>query len=199
MAGTISSIGVFSFHATKTITTGEGGAAVTSDVKLYDQMKLFRSHGMSAKRYWHDVAGHNFRLTNMQAAIGCAQLESIDKIINERARVYSTYKKELIKNEGVILQEFSEGVEPLVWAIAVELDSSAYPQGRDVVMDNLMKLGIETRPGFYAASMMSHLYGETQLPICEEISRQVLSLPSGPMLTIEEMNYICISLKDQRR
>ena len=199
MAGTIASIGVFSFHATKTITTGEGGAAITSNLELRNKMRLFRSHGMSARRYWHEVVGHNFRLTNIQAAIGCAQLEHIDEIIVERTRVYVAYRNLLQKIGGVILQEFSAGVEPLVWAIAIELDPSAFPQGRDAVIDGLKELGIETRPGFYAASMMPHLYGEAQLPVCEEVSRQVLSLPSSPNLKGEEIDYICASLSDQKQ
>ena len=199
MAGTIAPVGVFSFHATKTITTGEGGAAVTTNEEWSNRMRLFRSHGMSTRRYWHEVAGHNFRLTNMQAAMGCAQLENIVKITDERNRVYLTYKKLLKEINGVTTQEYSQGVEPLVWAIAIRLDSSAFPQGRDAVIDQLRQVGIETRPGFYAASMMHHLYGEAHLPICEEISRQVLSLPSGPMLTEEEIDYVCASLSSLRQ
>jgi perosamine synthetase len=199
MAGTIAPVGIYSFHATKTITTGEGGAAVTSSVELRDRMRLFRSHGMASRRYWHEVAGHNFRLTNMQAAIGCAQLEQIQTIVQERDRVYKTYTKLLGKIEGVILQKYEEQVEPVVWAIAVELDLTAFPQGRDVVIDQLKQFGIETRPGFYSANTMPHIYGEMHLPICEHLSRQVISLPSSPTLTEEEIEYVCSSFKSCRK
>src|SRR6185503_11850661 len=86
-AGMMSDIGSFSFQATKTITTGEGGMVVTEREDLQKTMALYRSHGMLRKRfYWHEVPGHNFRLTNLHAAIGCAQLERLDRIIVERRR-----------------------------------------------------------------------------------------------------------------
>jgi perosamine synthetase len=194
MAGTIAPVGVFSFQATKTITTGEGGAVATGDTDLRDRMRLFRNHGMDVKRYWHEVAGHNFRLTNLQAALGCAQLERVDTIVAKRNRMYLTYKRCLERCQGAILQEFSNEVEPVVWAIAVKLNASAFPQGRDTLIEQLGGMGIETRPGFYSASMMHHLYATTRLPICDELSRQVLSLPSSPTLTGEEIEYICSSL-----
>lgn len=199
MAGTIAPVGIFSFHATKTITTGEGGAVVTHNVELRDQMRLFRSHGMSSRRYWHEVVGHNFRLTNMQAAIGCAQLEQVNKIIRERYRVYQTYKRLLENMGGVILQKFSKEVDPVVWAIGVKLDASAFPQGRDMVIAQFKRLGIETRPGFYSASTMPHIYGEAQLPICDNLSEQIISLPSSPILTDEEIEYVCTNFKSFRK
>lgn len=195
IAGTIAPVGIYSFHATKTITTGEGGAAVTNSTELRDKMRLFRSHGMSSKRYWHEVAGHNFRLTNLNAAIGCAQLEQISVIVRERERVYQTYKNLLEDMDGVILQQYSDQVEPVVWAIAVELKESAFPQGRDDVIDKLKQFGIETRPGFYSANTMPHIYGEMSLPICEKLSQQVISLPSSPTLTEEEIQYVCNRFK----
>jgi len=194
MAGACAHIGTYSFQATKTITTGEGGAVVTNDSELNDRMRLYRNHGMSKRRYWHDVAGHNFRLTNLQASIGCAQIEKVDKIILERERVFVTYK-DLLKNiDGITFQFFPKEVSPVVWAISVILDESAFPQGRDEVMEQLQKLGIETRPGFYSATMMPHLYGVMKLPICEILSRQIISLPSSPLLTNEQIDYICSSL-----
>lgn len=199
MAGTIAPVGIYSFHATKTITTGEGGAAVTRSVELRDQMRLFRSHGMSSRRYWHEVAGHNFRLTNMQAAIGCAQLEQISEITQERDRVYKTYSGLLGKMDGATLQAYSKDVDPVVWAIAIALETSAFPQGRDAVIDQLKQMGIETRPGFYSANTMPHIYGEVQLPICEYLSQQVISLPSSPTLTEEEIEYVCASFKSCRK
>jgi perosamine synthetase len=199
MAGTIATVGIYSFQATKTITTGEGGAAVTGSVELCDRMKLFRSHGMLSRRYWHEVVGHNFRLTNMQAALGCAQLEQINRIICERDRVYKTYRRMLGTMEGVVLQKFSEEVNPVVWAIAVKLDVSAFPQGRDVLVAQLKHEGVETRPGFYSANTMPHLYGKVQLPMCESLSQQVLSLPSSPTLTDEEIEYVCTKVKSFRK
>lgn len=194
MSGTMGVLGTYSFHATKTITTGEGGAIVTNNKALSDKMKLYRSHGMSSRRYWHDVAGHNFRLTNMQAALGCAQLEQIEKICIERARVYNGYVMHLSKISGIMMQKFSTDVDPLVWAIAVRINTEAFPQGRDTLIQQLLALGIETRPGFYSANFMPHIYGPTTIPISQTISEHIISLPSSPSLTDNEIEYICSSL-----
>ena len=86
-SGTIADIGTYSFHATKTITTGEGGMVLTARKDLAEKVMLYRTHGVLGKRYWHEVPGHNFRLTNLQAALGCAQFKKIDHIFKERQRV----------------------------------------------------------------------------------------------------------------
>lgn len=199
LAGTIGNMGAFSFQATKTITTGEGGMVVTDSGELCEKMSLFRSHGMLRRRYWHEVAGHNFRLTNLQAALGCAQLEKIGQIIRERKRVHRTYQNCLSKVPGVTLQHFPPEVDPIVWAVAVQLDPQAYPQGRDLVMQQLEEAGIETRNGFYAASRMEHLYTCSPLPVCEALSQEVISLPTYPTLQDDDIELICARLGSLRK
>ena len=191
--------GTFSFHATKTITTGEGGMVVTSSPDVQDRMFLFRNHGMRRTRYWHEVPGHNFRLTNIQAAIGCAQLERVEDIIRERRRVYASYRKFLSTIDGITLQAFHADAEPLVWTVAVKLKPEAYPQGRDEVMRQLLEANIETRNGFFSASMLPHLYGNNHLPVCEELSRHVISLPTYCSLQDSHIQYICSTLDHLRK
>ena len=184
LAGTMSDIGSYSFQATKTITTGEGGMVVTNDEEIANKMALYRSHGMLRKRYyWHELPGYNFRLTNLQAALGVAQMERLDKIVMERKRVHVTYRKYLEIKPGIHLQEFSEDVDSVLWAIALKLDPAAYPQGRDTVVTQMREANIETRPGFYTPSQMPHIYNCPPLPICEEIARQTISLPTYPSLS----------------
>ena len=116
LAGTYSLIGTYSFQATKTITTGEGGMVVTNEDELYDRMALYRSHGMRRKRYyWHDLVGHNFRLTNLQAALGVAQMERLETIIFERKRVHRQYQSLLSENPGVTLQYYQPEVDGVLW------------------------------------------------------------------------------------
>jgi perosamine synthetase len=194
MSGTLAPMGVYSFHATKTITTGEGGAVVTSDDALAEKMRLYRSHGMARTRYLHEVAGHNFRLTNLQAAIGCAQLEAIDRIIGKRAEVYRAYHERLHLMPGVAMQRVEVDVAPVMWAVGARLDPARYPQGRDAVMDGMLALGIETRPGFYPASAMPHLYGAQRLPHSEAVARSVIVLPSSPSLDGARIDRICDAL-----
>jgi perosamine synthetase len=200
LAGTVAPVGTYSFHATKTITTGEGGMVVTDDDAIADRIGLYRSHGMRRKRfYWHDVAGHNFRLTNLQAALGVAQLEQVDAIVRERRRVHATYTRFLSDLPGVTLQQFPSSVDGVLWAIAVILDPAAYSQGRDMVMRQMRESGIETRPGFVAPRSMPHLYDSPELPAAERLSDQVLSLPTFPTLLDEHIVSICSALRALRR
>lgn len=197
LAGTFGAAGSFSFQATKTITTGEGGLVLTDDAEFAETLMKYRSHGMLKTRYWHDVPGHNFRLTNLQAALGCAQFERREIIFRERARVHRTYDECLAGLDGVRPQFFPPKVEPVLWAIAVRLDDRAYPQGRDAVSRELAAVGIETRPGFYPPSVQP-LYNAPPLPVCEAISRSVLSLPTFPGLTDEQIHRICEALRHVR-
>lgn len=189
-AGSVAEIGTFSFHATKTITTGEGGGVVTKQAGLCEHMRLYRSHGVHSRRYWHEVAGHNFRLTNLQAAIGCAQLENIEAVYSERRRIYREYSKALLGLESVYLQTIAPEIEPIVWAVAVRLQPDAFPQGRDHLMMQLGQSGIETRPGFYSASEMRHLYNAPTLPSSTMLAQHVISLPSSPTVSDEEVAFI---------
>ena len=194
-AGAFGEMGTFSFQATKTITTGEGGLTITNDEELNKKMCLYRSHGMlrEKKYYWHELPGHNFRLTNFQAAMGVAQLEKKEIIIAERKRVYHSYCNHFKNIDGISLQQFNKNVEPVVWALAIQLDPIAFPQGRDKVIEQFKEIGIETRPGFYAASLID-FYKCPTLPVCEEVSNNVISLPFFPTLGEEDIASICKEL-----
>lgn len=188
-AGSIGLLGTVSFHATKTITTGEGGVVFTHDGALADKMRLYRSHGMNVRRYFHEVPGHNFRLTNLQAAIGLAQLEGFDRVVRERDRIRRAYQARLSTLAGVTLQCFAPEVDPVLWSMVVRLDPAAFPQGRDAVFSQLLERGIETRPGFYPASSQS-IYECTSLPICEAVSASVLCLPTFTTLSDGEIDRV---------
>jgi len=199
LLGYYGTIGSFSFQATKTITTGEGGMVVTQEKDLYEAMALYRSHGLLRKRhYWHELPGYNFRLTNIQAALGCAQFEKLDEIVSKRKRVHLQYKKLLENFQGVTMQVFPPEVDAVPWAIAVKLDPDSYPQGRDAVLEQMFEAGIEARPGFYTAYTMKHLYASRRIAVCEELSAQIISLPSFPTLTEQQIGYICKQLKTFR-
>lgn len=199
-SGVFGSVNTFSFQATKTITTGEGGLVATDDDLIAEKMMLYRSHGMNRKKvvYWHELPGHNFRLTNFQAALGVAQLEKVDEILDQRRRVYNTYLKLLENQDGIVLQKINIDVDPIVWAVALKLDHRYYPQGRDAVMRSMAEIGIETRPAFFASSLLD-IYEQHKLPVCEEISKNVMSVPSFPTLTDEEIEFICTSLLNLKK
>ena len=197
-AGSMGWAGSFSFQATKTITTGEGGMVVTDNEELFKGMGLYRNHGMVSGTYFHEVAGHNFRLTNLQAAVGCAQLENLEEIIHQRRHIGELYDSLLAEAPGIALQRFDKAVERVLWTCALRLDPEAFPQGRDQVIGQLRERNIETRRGFVAPSLMP-LYGCPPLPICEQISRQVLCLPTYPGLTDEQIEYASKVLLEIRR
>jgi perosamine synthetase len=200
LTGAIADIGTFSFQATKTITTGEGGMVITRRPELIEPMQLYRSHGMLRTRYLHEVAGFNFRLTNIQAAMGCAQLERYGVLAAARAKMFATYRSALSNQAGLRLQHFPDSVDPVVWAIAVKLDAAEFDQGRDSVLEQLAKAGIEGRPGFYPPAAMPALYGPTPaLPICDDVGRQVLTLPSYTSLSAGEIERVCNTLLSLRR
>jgi perosamine synthetase len=193
LAGTVGDLGCFSFQATKTITMGEGGFVLTPRADLYERMRTVRDHGMRrGKRYWHDEIGFNFRLTNLQAALGCAQFEVLDRILAERARVFARYLLRLDGVAGVALQAFGAGVEPCVWAVALYLDEERFGP-RDGVIEALARDGIETRPGFYpfGAMPLYQRHGACALTVADDVGAHVISVPTFPTLTDEEIDDVC--------
>jgi perosamine synthetase len=200
-AGTFSDAGIFSFQATKTLTMGEGGCIAVKNKPLFEKMKIIRNHGMNRKKYyWHTQIGHNFRLTNMQAAVGCSQLERVSRVLSDKRRVYNLYRKLLDQIQGIMFQGFHKDVDPVVWAVAVKIDPRAFPS-RDRVMSGMLKMGVETRPGFYpfAAMPIYRPYLDKKLPVAMHTGAHVLSLPSFPQLKEEEILQVCSTLASLRK
>jgi len=197
-AGTIGDIGCFSFQATKTITMGEGGFVATNNAVLHQLMRKIRDHGMKKdKRYWHDTVGFNFRLTNLQAAVGCGQFEELERILVEKQRVYSEYKAQLENEKGITMQYFDSHIDPVVWAVAVKVDPALFHGNRDFLITAMHKAGIETRPGFYPFRSMPP-YDAPFLHHAEETGLNIISFPSFPSLTNEEITFICSEFKKLR-
>lgn len=194
-AGTIAPIGTLSFHAAKTITTGEGGMVLSTDDTLAESMRSWRTHGSTHTRYWHDVPGHNFRMGNLQAAFGCAQMEHWETVVNERRALVERYATELVGRVGIAVQQPGDDVDPLVWAIAVELDPLVYPQGRDAVLKEMADRGVECRNGFYSPSQMP-LYApyRCDTPVSDRLARNVISLPTHVGLTGSEIDRVVETL-----
>lgn len=203
-AGTIGRIGTLSFHAAKTITTGEGGMVMTADEDLFRRMMLLRNQGMrKGKPYWHDVAGHNFRLTNVQAAIGCAQLKELESIRSERRRVHCSYRRSLRNISGFREQVFPNTVDALLWAVAGQLTGDDVPlhsmeAQRDEVIVKMRDEGIEVRPGFYTLGSLPP-YSCKEYPNARRVAASVISLPTYPALTDEKIQRICEVLEQALR
>ena len=182
----------FSFFANKIITTGEGGMAVFRDPLVADRARILRDHGMRpGKRYWHDYAGFNFRMTNMQAAIGVAQLERIEKFRTVRKSIFQTYNRLLHGCHDLLPPPQNDWSENSNWLYTLILDGFG-EEARDRLITQLGYRGVDARPGFYPLHQMEPYqeFGSGIFPVSSYLAANAISLPSSPGLTNEELNHI---------
>jgi perosamine synthetase len=148
--GSFGHISCFSFFGNKVITTGEGGMCLTNDKNLLEKMKIYKNHGMSVtKKYWHDVVGYNFRMTNLQAAVGVAQLERIETILKEKQKIEDKYKSVLSEFNQIRFQPVLENRRKIIWLV-----SALIYERRDEFIEYMQREGIDIRPMFYPLSDM---------------------------------------------
>lgn len=195
--GNYGDISTFSFFGNKTITTGEGGMVATQSAALAAEVRQLKSQYMSSeRRYWHEKVGYNYRLTNLQAAIGVAQLERADSILTHKATIASWYRS-LLPCEQFSMHSPNGDVVHSFWMISVTLPESV---SRDRVAQWLAKQGIETRPVFYPVhTMPMHMNWPSSrhnYPVADHLSRNSLNLPSWPGLTFEDVERVCTALKE---
>jgi perosamine synthetase len=193
--GGIGHAGTFSFFSNKLITTGEGGMVVLRDDKAAERARMLRDHGMDpAKRYWHNEVGFNYRLTNLQAALGCAQLEKFDAFLARKLAIAEAYRKRLARIDGIQLPAKLPGCVNSYWAFSFIADMRRFGLTRDAFMARLAGAGIETRPLFYPLHEMPPYRGYTQgreFPHTSRLSANGLSLPSAVTLSDAAIDYIC--------
>ena len=186
----------FSFFGNKIITTGEGGMVVTDDPQLAERMRFLRGQAVSADRsYWHTDVGFNYRMTNIAAAIGCAQMERIDQHLRRRQQVARWYFERLEDSRGsLVLPDAQRDCDHSYWMYSVVLRPSLNLP-RDVVIERLADQGIETRPVFYPVNWMPP-YRETEgaYPVAEAFARNGISLPTHGKLSEDDFEYVCRNL-----
>lgn len=200
--GTIGDIGTFSFFANKVITTGEGGMVTTGNTELYRRMQLLRDHGMArGKRYWHQVTGFNYRLTNLQAAIGLAQMERIDEFLEYREKVVARYEDQLKNIEGIILPPHEIWAKNIYWLYSIIIDEEVTGVTRDSLMAQLTDHGIDTRPLFYPLHQQppfSATAGRT-FPNSDWLAARGLSLPTSNNIMLEDVDKVCAVIRSIMR
>ncbi len=188
--GLLGHAATYSFQATKTITCGEGGMVLVSDDEAAERMRLIRNHGMTpARKYWHQLAGHNFRITNYAAAMLCAQWEHRNEVIEMRRRLFNGYRHRLKDVPGLRLQKFPDAVDPVPWGFGVLIDPMVYGISRDEVMRRLAEDGIECRPAF-VPSTSQPIYAAPDLPIARYVGDHAFVPPISPYLTEQELDYV---------
>lgn len=192
--GSFGDIGCFSFFGNKVITTGEGGMCITSDKQLEERMRLFRDHGMSKERkYYHTVVGFNYRMTNLQAAIGVAQLEKIELILSWREKLEELYRAEFSKSSIIKMQENKLlNRKKITWLVSVMVQGD-----RDRYMEKLKKEGIDVRPFFIPLSEMDlykqYVFSDTN---SKRIAKSGMNLPTFHKMT--EANILKIGMIIQK-
>jgi perosamine synthetase len=190
--GGYGSCGIFSFYANKIITTGEGGAITTNSDDIAERARFLRDHAMSkTKRYWHTEVGFNYRMTNMQAALGVNQISQIESLISQRDSILDTYR-ELLLPHGLKLNPKPTGIRPVNWLTCVLLEGISRDD-RDAIISRLSSLNIDTRPFFYPLSSFP-MFKQRVNKVAYDISSRGICLPTYPGLLKSEIRYVCRSL-----
>jgi len=198
--GSLGNISCFSFYANKIITTGEGGMMLTNNEEYAERAKSLRNLCFKkGRRFYHTELGHNFRLTNLQAAIGLAQLERIDKLIEKKRWIGQRYTKRLKNISGLILPVEESWAKNVYWMYGVVLDENIRRDAKEFA-ERLRKDGVDTRPFFLGMheQPIFHkmgLFKDEHYSVAEKIAKQGLYLPSGLTLSEKQINKVCISIR----
>jgi len=192
--GSIGDCGVFSFYGNKVITSGEGGMITTDNADLYSKAKLLRDHAMSPqKRYWHTEIGFNYRMTNLQAALGVAQMERIHEFLERRQLIMRWYRTFIGSDPKLRLNYEEPDTKNVYWMICLEI-AGLTDAPRSVLMSKLREVGVDTRPYFYPISDMP-MYQRADTPVAHAVSQRGMNLPSYTDLTESDVEHICQSTK----
>ncbi len=205
-AGSLGDTGVFSFHGSKTMTTGEGGMVVTDDEGLHARMRMLCDHGREPgdTGFFNSLIAFKYKMSAMQAALGLAQLERIDELVDGKRRIFSLYQDRLAAMAGLGLKLNFEapGTKSSYWMVTAVWDGDLGLAKRDV-MDRLLAEGINTRPFFHPLSSLP-AYGDAadtaraarDNVVSYRLGPNGINLPSGLTLTEQEVDYICDRLEE---
>ena len=191
--GSFGDIGCFSFFGNKTMTCGEGGMVVTSDAMLADRLRRYKNQGNAKYReYWNDILGFNYRMTNIQAAIGLAQLEQVGGFIEKKRQIANWYMEEL-KDYPLVFNKETKDVFHTYWMVSCLVEKADM---RDSLREFLKLNGVETRPTFYPIHTMPvYVHEFSKHKVAEDIALRGMNLPSYPALTQEDVKNICNVIK----
>lgn len=191
--GVFGDIATFSFYGNKTITTGEGGMVVTDDKTLFERAKHFKGQGLAAHReYWHDVVGYNYRMTNICAAIGLAQLERAEEFLRKKALLADAYRKGLAGLPLEVHGQYGDATHSY-WMISILVKNASDRAG---LRTHLAHSGIETRPLFHPVHTMPMYAARYQRhPVAENLAWRGINLPSWPGLDAGQVQQIVSAIR----
>lgn len=198
--GSLSDMSVFSFYANKLVTTGEGGMLLTRHKRLALKARRLRNLAFNEnRRFQHEEIGYNFRMTNMQAALGIGQINRLEHLV-EKKRKMAHYYGHHLAGLPLVLPIEKSWAKHMYWMYAV-LVSEDSPYSSDTLTQQLFNKGIHTRPFFLGMHQQPifndmGLFKNERYPVCEHISQKGFYLPSGLKLTEDQMKYVCTTLKE---
>lgn len=187
--GTFGKIACFSYYGNKIITTGEGGMCLTNDSELAENMRILKNQGTKPEyknKYYYDLIGFNYRMTNIQAAIGLAQMKKIDYLVERKREIAKTYNKLFKQTKEIVTAPEMSWAKNVYWYYSILVPKAK----RDKITAVLNKDGIETRPFFYPIHMLPMFKSASTLPIAEDLGFRGLNLPSGPELTNDDIKEV---------
>jgi perosamine synthetase len=200
--GSLGDIGCFSFYANKILTTGEGGMLTMNDSEYADRARSLRSlaYGKGEQKFMHSAIGFNYRLSNVLAAIGCAQLSKIEETIAHKRKIADFYNKQLGAIQELQLPVEKSYAKNVYWMFQVVLRGSMAGK-RKIVMEELNKRGIETREAFMPYNLQEifikrGLVRKDDCPVANNIGENGFYLPSGPIMSEEELGFVTDSIEE---
>jgi perosamine synthetase len=194
--GSLGNCATFSFFGNKIITTGEGGMVTTDDSELAARLRILKGQGMDpSRRYWFNIVGYNYRMTNVAAAIGLAQMENVERHINARQKIAEIYNDRLSQLDKYIeMPRVEEWADHAFWMYVIILKDDV-GKSRDQVMADLDGEGIETRPVFFPMHTMPPYQEDNVYPVAEKLSGRGINLPTHGRLTEGDICRIVDALK----
>ena len=198
--GSLGDVAAFSFYGNKIITTGEGGMVVTDDDRLAQRLRTLKDLAHSPKkRFWHEELGFNYRMTNLQAALGLGQMESIGTFLERKRSMAARYEEGLHGVRGLKLPITKPNCENVFWMYAVLVEKGNL-LSRDKMRAELLKRGIDTRDFFYPLHQMPIAKGcigyGGRFPVTEDLSERGFYLPSGLAITDAQIDTVITALKE---
>lgn len=191
-AGSMGLFGVFSFHGTKTITTGEGGVFVTNDRNLYERVLTLSNHGRAAgqvKQFWPDALGYKYKMSNVQAAIGCAQMERIEELIGRKKAIFIYYAERLRKLPGVSINPELPGTVIGAWMPTVVFDRGTGVTS-EILKNAFEAANIDARVFFWPLSGLPMFEARKENVVACDVQRRAFNLPSYHDMTDEEQDRV---------
>lgn len=198
-AGTLGDYGVYAFYPNKQMTTGEGGVIVTDDLASAELMRALRNQGRAPGDTWlqHTYLGYNYRLDELSAALGVAQLNRLGELLQKRERVAGWYAERLSSLAGVEIPSLAPTTTRASWFVYVIRFSEEI--NRDEIAGRMSQLGIPARPYFSPIHLQPYMverfgYQTGDFPVTEELGRRSLAIPFSSVMTEDQVDYVCKSL-----